>query len=103
MMQHRGEEDAVPVAGDFQQERGEASKKRQPFQGQVGEPAPRSGVALVLSPQENDPPPPMKVLAVSKARAVFSDAYSEEACRHMREGNPTMFRFTSPRTPRSKS
>lgn len=92
MMKHRGDGQVGPMAGDYNQERDDLTKC-QNVRGRGGPKTPRTGMAMVLAPQESDPPPSEKVLAVSKARGVFCEHFSEEAARHMEHQNPVAFRF----------
>jgi len=103
MMKHRGDREAGPMAGDYNQQDRDDLKKCQNTRSRGGERTPRTprtGVAMVLAPQENDPPPSEKVLAVSKARGAFSENFSEEAARHVEHQYPEAFRFSHHR-PRS--
>jgi len=103
MMKHRGDQQAGPVAGDYDKLRSGAELlQRSPRH--VRPASARTGVAMALEARESDPSICTNAIAQSKAKAAFADGqYSEEAHRHARAQNQQMYRFASPRQQRSSA
>jgi hypothetical protein len=107
MMPHRGGDPSTSagcVTPEHTQLEGrDRAKKRQSFQGTSSVRC-RSGVALVLEPRGGDPPPPNRITHSSKGLGSCNNHISEEASKHLRQNNPTIFRFAhNDSSKRSKS
>eukprot|EP00932_Pfiesteria_piscicida_P016970 SRR837773.3874.p2 GENE.SRR837773.3874~~SRR837773.3874.p2 ORF type:complete len:415 (-),score=125.69 SRR837773.3874:121-1365(-) len=62
----------------------------------------RSGVALVLSPRDDDPPPPTKIVHDKKGEGMFRSKFSESAEKSLAYHNQEVFRFADPASPKGR-
>lgn len=109
MMPHRSiSRDRTPMAGTFNQEAitdiaEYRAKSRQRWQGGKGDEPPRSGVAFILAPRGDDPPPPTQVVHVRRGNGEFKGGATGQAENLTLHFNQELFRFDGNKGVRSMS
>eukprot|EP00429_Kryptoperidinium_foliaceum_P009222 CAMPEP_0176025746 /NCGR_PEP_ID=MMETSP0120_2-20121206/12600_1 /TAXON_ID=160619 /ORGANISM="Kryptoperidinium foliaceum, Strain CCMP 1326" /LENGTH=661 /DNA_ID=CAMNT_0017358933 /DNA_START=70 /DNA_END=2055 /DNA_ORIENTATION=- len=100
--------DNIRAAGGFNQALGgeiceHRSLRRQDWQGTRTSSPVRTGVALALSMREGDPPPPTRIVSVTKAPGVFRNMFSAESEKSTTYFNQDNFRFSDSAHVRGRS
>eukprot|EP00443_Scrippsiella_acuminata_P037553 CAMPEP_0115267754 /NCGR_PEP_ID=MMETSP0270-20121206/52159_1 /TAXON_ID=71861 /ORGANISM="Scrippsiella trochoidea, Strain CCMP3099" /LENGTH=638 /DNA_ID=CAMNT_0002683917 /DNA_START=27 /DNA_END=1943 /DNA_ORIENTATION=+ len=81
----------------------QTSKGRQPWQGRNGQSPSRSGVAMVLTPEGSDPPPPERILATRRGDGEFKMGTSKQAEGITNYFNQDLFRYAESGMRRGRS
>jgi len=100
--------DGRPRAGTYDTEKyahlpEHRGRLRQAWQSVNNGEGPRSGVSMIFTPREDDPPIPNRVSTCRKAEGVFREQFSEDTERIVRNQNQANYRFASSTPPRGRS